>query len=137
MFVEVAKAGDILPGGMKMAKVGNAELVLCNSGGNIYALDRRCGHMSTGLEWGSLDGTILTCPFHHVQFDVVTGEALNVPIPDHVPDPLPKNWARFLDYLDMLTRHISICDIGTYPTKVEGDSILVDIDGRKSTNKCF
>lgn len=137
MFVEVAKVQDLLPGGMKMVKAGSDEIVLCNSAGNIYALDRRCGHMNSGLEWGSLDGDILTCPFHHVQFDITTGEALNVPIPDYVPDPLPENWSRFLNYQDNLTRHISICDIGTYTTKIEGDRIMVDIDSRKSSHKCF
>ena len=137
MFVELAKTRDILPGGMKMAKSGSAEIVLCNSGGKFYALDRRCGHMNAGLEWGSLDGTILTCPYHHVQFDIVTGEALNVPMADYIPDPLPPNWKRFLDHRELLTKHVSICDIGLYPVKVEGESIMVDIDARRSSGKCF
>ena len=38
--------------------------------------------MNAPLEQGALVGTILTCPLHHVQFDVTTGEALADPI-DH------------------------------------------------------
>ncbi len=137
MFVELARVQDILPGGLKMVKSGYAEIVLCNSGGKFHALDNRCGHMSTGLDRGSLDGVILTCPYHHVQFDITTGEALNVPMTDYIPDPLPENWKRFLDYREILTKHVSICDIGVYPVKVEGDRILVDVDSRKSSNRCF
>ncbi len=137
MYVELAKSQDILPGGLKMVRSGSAEIVLCNSGGKYFALDRRCGHMCTGLERGSLDGTILTCPYHHVQFDITTGEALNVPIPDFIPDPLPPNWKRFLDYRDLLTRHVSVCDVGVYPVTIEGDKVMVDLDSRKAPGKCF
>jgi nitrite reductase/ring-hydroxylating ferredoxin subunit len=42
-----------------------------------YAVDRRCGHMNGPLEMGALDGTIVTCLMHDVQFDATTGYALN------------------------------------------------------------
>ena len=73
MLVEVAKAGEIAPGGMKFVKAGEREIVVCNCDGRYYAVDRRCGHMNGPLEMGALDGTIVTCPMHHVQFDVTTG----------------------------------------------------------------
>ena len=74
MLVEVAKNGEIAPGGMKYVNVGDREVVVCNCDGRYYAVDRRCGHMNGPLEMGTLDGTILTCPMHHVQFDVTTGQ---------------------------------------------------------------
>ena len=73
MLVEVAKTDEIAPGGMKCVKAGEREIVVCNCDGRYYAVDRRCGHMNGPLEMGALDGTILTCPMHHVQFDVTTG----------------------------------------------------------------
>ena len=70
MLLEVAKTGEIAPGGMKFVRAGEREIVVCNCDGRYYAVDRRCGHMNGPLEMGALDGTIVTCPMHHVQFDV-------------------------------------------------------------------
>ena len=61
---------------------------MCNCDGRYYAIDRRCGHMNGPLEMGALDGTIVTCPMHHVQFDVTNGHALNHPVPVHIDEPL-------------------------------------------------
>src|SRR2546422_423581 len=102
MLVEVAKTTEIAPGGMKFVRVGEREIVVCNCAGRYYAIDRRCGHMSGPLEMGALDGTIVTCPMHHVQFDVTTGEALNPPVPVHIDEPLPKQWAHYLQHFGML-----------------------------------
>ena len=87
MLLEVAKASEIAPGGMKFVKAGDREIVVCNCDGHYYAVDRRCGHMNGPLEMGALDGTILTCPMHHVQFDVTTGQALSQPVPAFIDEP--------------------------------------------------
>ena len=81
MKVKVANVGDVLPDGMIMVQAQGVDLVLCNSEGTFYALDRRCGHMCAPLEQGTLNGYILTCPMHSAQFSVVTGEAINAAIP--------------------------------------------------------
>src|SRR4029453_11147008 len=102
MLVEVAKAGEIAPGGMKYVNVGDREVVVCNCDGRYYALDRRCGHMNGPLEMGTLDGTILTCPMHHVQFDVPAGRALNNPTPERIEEPLPTRWQQYLGHFGTL-----------------------------------
>jgi len=126
--VEVAKAGDIARGGMKFVKAGEREIVVCNCDGHYYAVDRRCGHMNGPLDMGSLDGTILTCPMHHVQFDITTGEALNHPIPEHFDEPLPGRWAQYMKHFSMLMQHTSVCDIKTFLVKIDAGVIQVEID---------
>ena len=128
MLVEVAKAGEIAPGGLKYVRAGEREIVVCNCDGRYYAVDRRCGHMNGPLEMGALDGTILTCPMHHVQFDVTTGEALNHPIPEYIDEPLPGRWAQFVSHFGMLMAQVSVCDIKTFLVTVENESIRVEID---------
>lgn len=128
MLVEVAKAGEIAPGGMKYVKAGEKEIVLCNCDGEYYAVGRRCGHMNGPLEMGALDGTILTCPMHHVQFDVTTGEALNNPIPVHIDEPLSGAWARYMSHFAMLMQHTSVCNIKTFPVKIDGEAIHIEIE---------
>ena len=39
MLVDVAKAGEIAPGGMKGVRAGEREIVVCNSDGRYYADD--------------------------------------------------------------------------------------------------
>jgi len=128
MLVEVAKAGDIAPGGMKFVKAGEREIVVCNCDGHYYAVDRRCGHMNGPLDMGSLAGTILTCPMHHVQFDITTGEALNHPIPEHFDEPLPGRWAQYMKHFSMLMQHTSVCDIKTFLVKIDAGVIHVEIE---------
>src|SRR6476469_3084800 len=114
MLVEVAKASEIAPGGLKYVSAGEHEIVVCNCDGRYYAVDRRCGHMNGPLEMGALDGTILTCPMHHVQFDVTTGEALNHPIPEYFDEPLPNRWAQYLKYFGALMEQVSVRNIQTF-----------------------
>jgi nitrite reductase/ring-hydroxylating ferredoxin subunit len=128
MLLEVAKAGEIASGGMKYVKAGNREIVVCNCDGRYYAIDRRCGHMSGPLEMGTLDGTIVTCPMHHVQFDVTTGQALNHPVPVHIDEPLPSQWAQYMGHFGLLMDHTSVCNITTFPVTVDGHTVSVEVD---------
>jgi len=128
MLVEVAKTDEIAREGMKFVTVHDRELVICNCDGHYYAVDRRCGHMNGPLELGSLDGTILTCPMHHVQFDVTTGEALNQPVPEHIDEPLPPGWAHYMTHIAALMQHTNVCNIRTFAVTVTADSIQVAID---------
>jgi nitrite reductase/ring-hydroxylating ferredoxin subunit len=128
MLLEVAKAADIAPGGMKFVKAGEREIVVCNSDGRYYGVDRRCGHMSGPLEMGALDGTIVTCPMHHVQFDVTTGEALNRPVAEYIDEPLPGRWAQYMKHFAMLMANTSVCNIKTFPVKIDGEAIQIEIE---------
>lgn len=132
MFVEVAKVNEIAKGGLKAVEVNGKEIVLCNYGGNVYAVDRRCGHMNAPLDRGTLEDYILTCPLHHVQFDITTGEALSRPIPHEFSSPLPDEILKSMRYEGGLMRHIRVHNIRTYPVKIEGDSIKVDVRGNEN-----
>lgn len=126
MLVEVARTSEIASGGMKFVKAGDLELCICNCSGQYYAVSRRCGHMNSALEMGALDGTILTCAMHHVQFDVTTGEALNSPVPEFIEEQLQPMWAKKMQYIAMLMQHINVCDVRIFPVKVEGTVISVE-----------
>jgi phytoene dehydrogenase-like protein len=98
----------------------------CSHG--THAVDRRCGHMNGPLEMGALDGTILTCPMHHVQFDVTSGQALNHPIPEYIDEPLPGRWAQYLSYFSLLMQQVSVRNIKTFLVTIEKESIQVQLD---------
>ncbi len=128
MLVEVAKVNEIAPGGLKAVEVNGREIVVCNDDGKIYAIDRRCGHMNAPLDMGTLEGYILTCPMHHAQFDITTGEALSGPVPPSLGDEvIPEGIGKYLQYVGMLMSHIKTCNIKRYPVKIDNDLIKVDV----------
>jgi nitrite reductase/ring-hydroxylating ferredoxin subunit len=125
-FVSAIGADEIAPGGMKAVQLEGREIVVCNSAGRFYAVQRRCGHMNAPLEMGTLDGTILTCPMHCARFDITTGEALAGPVPhDPGTEPPPPKLAHLLANLNALMRHIKTEGVRTYETKVESGVVWI------------
>jgi nitrite reductase/ring-hydroxylating ferredoxin subunit len=125
-FVKAIRTAEVAPGGMKAIEVSGRELVICNSAGRFYAIDRRCGHMSSPLEKGTLEGTIVTCAMHCAQFDVTTGEVLAGPVPAYLGNETPPpRTAALLNTVGELMRHIRTEPIGTYKAKVEQEWVLV------------
>ncbi len=128
MLVEVAKVNEIAPGGLKAVEVNGREIVVCNDDGKIYAIDRRCGHMNAPLDLGTLEGYILTCPMHHAQFDITSGEALSGPVPPNLGDEaIPEGIGKYLQHVGLLMSHIKTCEIKTYSVKIDGDSIKIEV----------
>lgn len=127
-LIEVAKRDELLPGRLKAIVVQGNEIVLGNIAGNIYAVNRRCGHMNAPLERGTLEGYILTCPMHHAQFDMTTREALSGPVPHSLGNEVPpENLLKYLQHLGNLMSMIKTCDLKTYAIKIEGDSVKIEI----------
>jgi nitrite reductase/ring-hydroxylating ferredoxin subunit len=125
-FLRAVRADEVAPGGMKAVELEGHEIVVCNCGGNFYAVGRRCGHMGAPLEMGTLDGTILTGPTHCAQFDVTTGEALCGPMPRYLGEgPLPAGVAKYPQDMGLAMRHIRTESLPTYETKAESGWILV------------
>ena len=128
MWIEACKEGDLAPGGVKYVRDGDTEITVCNVEGAHFAVGRRCGHMNAPLEQGPLDGPYLTCPLHHVQFDVRTGEALNNPIDhDYGDERPPEPYRRFGKVQMRLEWKIRVHDLPTYPVRVRDGMIEIDV----------
>lgn len=98
-FVKVGKAGDLAAGQGKTVDVNGREIALFNVSGTFYAIDNTCKHRGGPLGEGELDGTVVTCPLHAWTYDVASGECFDDPS----------------------------CHVDTFPVKVEGDDVLVEI----------
>lgn len=128
MLIEVAKLDEVVPGGLKAVEVKGEEIVLCNDHGKVYAVGRRCGHMNAPLDLGTLEGYILTCPMHHAQFDITTGEALSGPVPPGLGnEAIPEGLGKYLQFIGMLMLHVKTCGIKTYRVKIEKNSIKLEM----------
>ena len=105
-FVKCASLSAVPPGVCAVAEAAGRHLALFNVEGSIYCLDNTCLHRGGPLGEGTLEGDVVTCPWHGWQYNVRTGENLF--------DPAVK--------------------VATYPVRVEGDDIEVAVDagGRRS-----
>jgi nitrite reductase/ring-hydroxylating ferredoxin subunit len=129
VFVEVAKTSEVEKGKMKSVEVNGIDILIANVDGRFYALDDRCGHMNALLSMGTLQGKIVTCPFHYAQFDVTTGQKTKDPVQESFKgmDKLPEDMQKFLVYVEKLVDPVKTFDLQTHEVKVEGDKIFIRI----------
>jgi len=73
-FVELAKKSDVPPGTMKAFELSGKKILLANDNGNFLAITNKCPHIGKPLNKGTLDGSIVTCPYHKAKFDLRNGQ---------------------------------------------------------------
>jgi nitrite reductase (NADH) small subunit len=98
-FIRAIKVGDLAPGNIHELQIGGKEIALANVGGKFYAINNSCLHQAGPLGEGSLEGNIVTCPWHGWQYDVTNGKEVENPS----------------------------VGVGCYPTEVRDGEVLVDI----------
>ena len=72
-FVKVAEKKDVPVGEGRCVDANGKIIALFNVGGTFYAIDNTCVHREGPLGEGSLEGAVVTCPWHGWQYDVTTG----------------------------------------------------------------
>ena len=106
-YVYVAKTSDLRNNEMKKFEIDDKEILISNIDEVYYAISNKCPHMGGSLSEGNLSRGVITCPKHGAQFDAKTGE--------NVGD------AKIV-FLKMKVK-----DDRSYPVKIEGNDILVDL----------
>ncbi len=115
-FIRLTTTEGIEAGGMKAASLqeedGEHEFLVANVGGEYFIADGRCPHMGGFLPEGTLEGTVVTCPRHHSQFDLRDGRNLRW-----------TDWEGLQLSVGKLLRHPR--PLRVYEVQVEGTDILV------------
>lgn len=99
-FVSLARTIDLKPGNLRCVRIQGRRILLANVEGRFYATDDTCTHEDASLSLGVLKGEWVKCPLHGSRFNVRTGEVMEEP----AEEPLK-----------------------TYPVRIEGDTILIDL----------
>jgi 3-phenylpropionate/trans-cinnamate dioxygenase ferredoxin subunit len=99
MSEPVAHKSAVAAGTTQRVVVDGIGILLCNVGGELYAVEDVCTHDGGSLDAAELDGRRIMCPRHGAFFDVTTGTALTLP----AVSPLP-----------------------TFPVRVDGDDVFID-----------
>lgn len=114
-FVEILKKDELNDGELKMTVVDDHEILIARVGDNYYVSDNRCPHMGGNLSIGKLEGTVITCPRHHSQFDLTDGHVI-----------------RWTDWTGLKLTAAKIFksprDLKTYEVKIEEDKILAYLE---------
>jgi 3-phenylpropionate/trans-cinnamate dioxygenase ferredoxin subunit len=106
MLIEVARTSDVPEGEARHVMAGRIEIALVNLGnGQFVAVDDICSHAEASLSEGEVDveDETVECPRHGSTFDLRSG------VPRSLPATVP---------------------IATFPVKVEGDTILIELEDR-------
>ena len=74
----VATVGEVPPGQGRAVRVGDRQIAVFNLSGAFYAVDDRCPHMGADLSCGVLRDRTVICTWHGWQFDLESGDCLNV-----------------------------------------------------------
>ena len=99
-WVEVAQVDDIGDEEAKSCRIGPILIALYNVGGTFYATSDICTHAHAHLSDGYIEGDIVECPLHQGRFHIPSGKAVSAPVTE---------------------------DVRTYPVRVDGRSILVQV----------
>jgi naphthalene 1,2-dioxygenase system ferredoxin subunit len=100
-WVKAADRNALADGEVIGVIVNGREVALYELDGAIYATDDICTHAYAKLSDGWVERGEIECPLHAGRFDIKTGKATAPPCVD---------------------------DVKTYPVRVEGDEIQVQLD---------
>ena len=99
-YVKVAEVDSVTPGNSVAVKLEGNFIGIHNVEGEFFAIDNICPHVGGVLHAGKQEGGVIVCPIHQWKFDVKTGKCI---------------WP-------------GECELATFPLKVRGGDILVDLD---------
>lgn len=74
----MGSAEEIPTGGSKVVTIGITEIVVFNLSGEFYALCNQCPHGGFRFSNGPLEGDVVICPGHMWEFNVKTGQCMNM-----------------------------------------------------------
>jgi nitrite reductase (NADH) small subunit len=99
-WTPITKAENIPPQEGRSVHIAGKELAIFNLGDRFATISNQCPHQGGPLCDGIVSGTAVVCPLHGWRFDLNTGLAVRASLP--------------------------AC-VATYPTRVDGGIVLVDV----------
>lgn len=84
-FVEIAPASELPNGERLFVDLGDKPIVLFNIGGQFFAIGDICSHDDGPLGDGMIENFNVVCPRHGGEFDIRTGQAVQMPAVVDIP----------------------------------------------------
>jgi 3-phenylpropionate/trans-cinnamate dioxygenase ferredoxin subunit len=84
-YIEIAPVSDLPNGERLFVEVEGKSLVIFNIAGQFYAIGDICSHDDGPVGEGDLEGYNIVCPRHGGEFDIRTGQAVQMPAVVDIP----------------------------------------------------
>lgn len=84
-FAEIAPASELPNGERLFVDIGDKPVVIFNIAGKFYAIGDVCSHDDGPLGDGMIEGNNVVCPRHGAEFDIRTGQAVQMPAVVDIP----------------------------------------------------
>lgn len=78
-WLEVTSLAEVPRNGLLAMKLEGRSLLLSRLDDQVVCFHNACSHLGVPLDAGSVDQGILTCPYHHFRYELVTGACLTAP----------------------------------------------------------
>lgn len=78
-WTAVLPESDLPEGAVRPAEVDGRTILLTREGGQVGAIEDACAHAGGPLHEGTVEGGVVTCPWHGSQFRVADGACLRGP----------------------------------------------------------
>ncbi|MDX9992307.1 MAG: non-heme iron oxygenase ferredoxin subunit [Anaerolineales bacterium] len=78
-FFEIAPASEVPNGERLFIEMDGKSIVIFNVAGQLFAIADLCTHDDGPLGDGDLEGYNIVCPRHGAEFDIRTGQAVQMP----------------------------------------------------------
>lgn len=111
-FIALTSTEGIAPGTMREVTLEGHHFLVTRAGDDYLVTDARCPHMGGHLAEGVLEGSVITCPWHHSQFDLADGSCLRW-----------TDWSGALQSVAELVRHPR--PLRAYECRVENGTVWV------------
>ena len=84
-FAEIAPVSELPNGERLFVELGDKPVVIFNIAGQFFAIGDVCTHDDGPLGDGDLEGYNIVCPRHGAEFDIRTGQAVQMPAVVDIP----------------------------------------------------
>jgi 3-phenylpropionate/trans-cinnamate dioxygenase ferredoxin component len=84
-FVDIAPASELPNGERLFVEIEGKSIVIFNIADGLFAIGDICTHDDGPLGDGDLEGYNIVCPRHGAEFDVRTGEVMQMPAVVDIP----------------------------------------------------
>ena len=84
-LIKVAEIKELVGKNAIVVETTGQKIALFKVDGKYYAIGDTCTHRGGPLSEGTLEGILVTCPWHGAKFDVTTGKVARSPARADVP----------------------------------------------------
>lgn len=74
-FHRLFEAESLPPNASRAVEVDGHDILVCNAGGEFFAIENRCTHQGSELEGGRIRHCTISCPLHGAKFNLRDGSS--------------------------------------------------------------